>query len=84
MPSCFNGTRLRISGIFISGIAGMKSSTATSASVTGCPPVITITSKVFSPVLGGLGSLFSVMSTFSVAAGAAVPGVAALSLELFG
>jgi hypothetical protein len=62
-PSCFNGTVFRISGIFMAGIAAMNNSTDTSTSVTGCPPDITITLNVLSPVFGGLGSVVNVTST---------------------
>ena len=58
-------------GIFIAGMAAMTNMAVTSASVIGFPAgSFTITSKVLSPVLGGLGLLVSMMSSvgFFVAA----------------
>ena len=76
-----------MAGMFIDGMAGMKSTTCTVASATGSPVGCrTVTSNVLSPARGGSGWLVSAIASASVATGVPAtgggiskPGIAARS-----
>jgi hypothetical protein len=54
--------------MFMVRIAGIDKTTDTSASVTGCPALLTVTINVTSPDFGAAGSLLNVMSRVAVVA----------------
>ena len=78
LPAGDNFASLRIAGMFIVGIAGMKNCTNTSASSIGLPVAsFTVASSWLSPVFGGSGTVRKVI--WVPAAAAAPLGAAEVS-----
>src|SRR5262245_31180943 len=74
-----------MAGIFIDGIAGIKKTVSTVASVTGMPArSVTVTSIALSPSLGGSGLLLNAMSSPSLLTVPAVGGASCVVLSASG